>query len=149
MRRRLLLVLILFSITGCADCADAISPSGVDMAAEFQALRAVQGHLDANWNDDVDEWMGRKHQLMVQLGSLLGTGEYDRAQIIQLLAPPDLIARAGDEFFELINNLPEFEKPNTGPYEFLIYHWREEHDVLYFTSQGDTVLNSGWWYAGE
>ncbi len=163
MHLKLATILILLLLAGCAGCA---SPPGTpletveadnlamdaieDIAAEFKNLRTIKGHFQGGtWNDDVDKWMGRKHQLMIQLGSLLGTGEYSKTQIIQLLAPPDLIAREGDELFDLINNLWDFEKPATGPYELLIYYWRGTHDLLYFTSQGETIINSGWWYAGD
>jgi hypothetical protein len=66
-----------------------------------------------------------------------------------LLAPPDLTASEGDDLFDLVNSLPEFEKPATDPYELLIYYWRGMHDFLYFTSQGETIIVSGWWYAGD
>ena len=121
-----------------------------DIAAEFRGLRTVQGHFDGgDWNDDVDKWMGRKHQLMIQLGARLGSGGYGRAKVVRLLGSPDRTARQGDDMFDLIDTLPEFEGPSTGPYEFLIYYWRGTHDFLYLTSQGETILNSGWWYAGE
>jgi len=155
-RRKLATILIVLLLAGCAGRA---SPTGgpletmdpiKNIAAEFRRLRTIKGHFEGGtWNDDVDKWMGRKHQLMIQLGSHLGAGEYSTAQVMELLAPPDLIARQGDDLFDLVSSLPEFEKPATGPYELLIYYWRGTHDFLYFTSQGETILNSGWWYAGE
>jgi hypothetical protein len=60
-----------------------------------------------------------------------------------------LIAREGDDLFNLVSSQPEFEKPAPGPYELLIYYWREQHDFLYFVSQAGTIVGSGWWYAGE
>jgi hypothetical protein len=121
-----------------------------DVAAEFRGLRTVQGHFDGgDWNDDVDKWMGRKHQLMIQLGTHLGSGAYGKGKVVRLLGSPDRTASPGDDLFDLVDSLPEFERPTTGPYEFLIYYWRGTHDFLYFISQGETILNSGWWYAGE
>jgi hypothetical protein len=121
-----------------------------DMADEFKSLRAIEGHFGGgDWNDDVDKWMGRKHQLMIELGSRLSAGAYSKSQVIELLAAPDLIAQEGDELYDLIDSLPEFERPASGSYEFLVYYWRGEHDFLYFTAQAETILNSGWWYAGE
>jgi len=121
-----------------------------DAAAEFRSLRAIKGHFEGGaWNDDADKWMGPKHQLMIQLGSRLGAGEHSKAQIIQLLAPPDLTASEGDDLFDLVSSLPEFENPAIGPYDLLIYYWRGAHDFLYFTSRGQTIINSGWWYAGD
>jgi hypothetical protein len=163
MHRKLLMLIMLFLLAGCAardnapgspietvEHDDLAMDSIEDIAAEFRNLRETKGHFEGGtWDDDVDKWMGRKHQVMIQLGSRLGAGEYSKTEVIQLLAPPDLIAREGDELFDLVNSLTDFEKPATGPYEFLIYYWRGTHDFLYFTSQGETIINSGWWYAGE
>jgi len=163
MYRKLLMFIVLLLLAGCAvdDSApgnptetveyDDLATAPIkDVAAEFRNLRKTKGHFEGGtWDDDVDKWMGRKHQLMIQLGSHLGAGEHSEAEVIQLLGPPDLIARDGDEAFNLVNSLSDFEKPVTDPYEFLIYYWRGTHDFLYFTSQGETIINSGWWYAGE
>jgi hypothetical protein len=153
--RKAFMLAIALMIT-LAGCAGRPSASGdpvetvEDIAAEFRSLRTIKGHFEGGtWNDDLDEWMGRKHQLMIQLGSRLGAGEYNKAQVIQLLASPDLIAREGDDLFDLVNSLAEFEKPATGPYDLLIYYWRGRHDFLYFTSRGQTIINSGWWHAGD
>jgi hypothetical protein len=163
MHCKLATILILLLLAGCAGRAStpgtpletvkadnlAVDPIE-DIAAEFRNLRTIKGHFEGGtWNDDVDKWMGRKHQLMVQLGSRLGAGEYSKAQVIQWLGSPDLTARQGDDLFDLASSLPKFEKPATGSYELLVYHWRGTHDFLYFTSQGETIINSGWWYAGE
>jgi hypothetical protein len=147
------LVFILL-VSGCinvpAGAATDAAPTIAAIAAEFQNLRAIQGHFSgADWNDDVDQWMGRKHQLMIQLGSQLGAGEYDAAQVIQWLGSPDQSAGPGDDVYELVSNLHEFDKPEADSYEFLIYHWRGGHDFLYFTAQGGSIVSSGWWYAGE
>ena len=154
-------ILLLLALVGCAGRASApgdsletegcnLSMESEDIAAEFRSLRTIKGHFEGGpWTADVDKWMGRKHQIMIQLGSRLGAGDCRKAQAIQLLGPPDLTAQKGDAPFDLVNRLPEFEKPATGPYELLIYYWRGTHDFLYFTSQGETILNSGWWYAGD
>ena len=163
MCHKLTMGLAMFLLAACAGCTDApgdavdaakgAAPSRdpiEDIAAEFRGLRSVQGHFDGgDWNDDVDKWMGRKHRLMIQLGTHMGSGGYGRAKVVRLLGSPDRTASPGDDLFELVDSLPEFERPTTGPYEFLIYYWRGTHDFLYFISQGETILNSGWWYAGE
>jgi len=163
MHRKLLILILLTLLAGCAvrngapgaptdtvEQDDLTTPPIEDIAAEFRNLRQIKGHFEGGtWNDDVDKWMGPKHQLMIQLGSRLGTGEHRKAEVIQLLGPSDLIASEGHELYTLINGLSGFEKPATGPYEFLIYYWRGSHDFLYFTSQDDTIINSGWWYALE
>jgi hypothetical protein len=158
---RLGAILVLFALAGCAgrsatpgDSSQTqgclISKELEEIAAQFRYLRAIKGHFqDGDWNTDVDTWMGRKHQFMIQLGTRLGAGDCRRAQVVQLLDPPDLTAREGDAPFDWVSRLPEFEKPATEPYELLIYYWRGTHDFLYFTAQGETVLNSGWWHAGD
>jgi hypothetical protein len=152
----MVVIALMIILAGCADHASApgdpieTRDAIEDIAAEFRSLRTMKGHFEGGtWNDDLDKWMGRKHQLMIQLGSRLGAGQHSKAQVIQLLAPPDLTASEGDDLFDLVSSLPEFEKPATGPYELLIYYWRGRHDFLYFTSQGETIVNSGWWHAGE
>jgi hypothetical protein len=154
-------ILALLAMAGCAGPAATpgtfpqtqgcpISSQSEEIAAQFRDLRAIKGHFqDGDWNPDVDAWMGRKHQLMLQLGARLGAGDCLREQLVQLLGPPDLTAREGDAPFDSISRLPEFDKPATGPCELLVYTWRGTHDFLYFTAQGETIFNSGWWQAGD
>ena len=121
-----------------------------DVADEFKRLRAIEGHFDGGtWNDDVDKWMGRKHALMIELGDRLGGGGYSKIKVVDMLAAPDTIVGEGDVLYDLIRDRAEFERPAGGAYEFLVYYWRGEHDFLYFTVQGEMILNAGWWYAGE
>lgn len=161
--RRPLVVLILLLLAGCvghagapADTVEATTVSGLDsvtveeLAAEFRSLRAIAGHFaGGQWNDDIDRWMGRKHQLMIELGSRLGADRHSRAELVRLLDPPDRVASEGDELFDLIGSLPQFEGPAGNSYEFLVYYWRGTHDFLYFICQEDVVIGAGWWYAGE
>ncbi len=150
---KLACVCMLF-LSGCVNlpvgAATDDDSSITDVAAEFKSLRAIQGSFaGGDWDDDVDKWMGRKHQLMIQLGSQLGTGEYDAAQVIQWLGSPDQVAGPGDDVYELVSNSHEFTKSGVDSNEFLIYHWRGGHDLLYFTVQSGNIVGSGWWYAGE
>jgi hypothetical protein len=121
-----------------------------DIADEFKRLRAIEGHFAGGaWNDDVDKWMGRKHRLMIELGDRLGAGAASKTRVVDLLGAPDATAQEGDALYDLIRNRAEFERPAGGAYEFLVYHWRGEHDFLYLTVRGETILGAGWWYAGE
>lgn len=127
-----------------------ISKEIENWAAEFRRLRAMRGHFEGeDWKPEVDRWMGRKHRVMVELGSFLGSGGCRRATIFQLLGPPDRIASEGQALFEAIVRSPGFQRPPDGPHELLIYYWRGIHDFLYFISRGETIFNSGWWHAGE
>jgi hypothetical protein len=147
----------------CAGCAGPAAPStplpqsGCDisaqtreLAAEFRRLRAVQGHWQGGpANPEVDAWNGRKHQVMIELGSALGGGECGREQAIELLGPPDLIAGRGDTEFDVVSRQYDFQAPTVADYKLLIYQWRGTHDYLYFVVDDQTVFGSGWWYAYE
>jgi hypothetical protein len=107
------------------------------LGQEFRRLRALPGHMQAHggeWNDEVDRYGGRKHQVMEALGTQLGTGHHTQAEVIELMGPPDQVTLQG--------------KPH--PAELLVYFWRGAHDYLYFTV-GDkgVVLKADWWMAGE
>ena len=151
-----ILILILFA--GCAGPVGVPdtpvptpTPDAIQgMATEFRRLRAVRGHFDGgDWNDDVDQWMGRKHALMIELGERLGAGAYSRAQAVDLLGEPDEIAQEGDALYDQIRNRGEFVEPPGSGYVFLVYHWRGEHDFLYLIARKEAILGAGWWYAGE
>ena len=153
--RPILVLVLLAGCGGCGGAPGAPAPTATadpikDMADEFKDLRAIEGHFDGGaWNDDVDEWMGRKHQLLIELGDTLGGGAHSRTQVIDLLGAPDAIAREGDALYDLIRERAEFERPAGDAYAFLVYHWRGEHDLFYLTVRGETILGAGWWYAGE
>ena len=121
-----------------------------DIAAEFRGLRTVKGHFEGGaWNAEVDKWMGRKHRVMIQLQSRLSAGRYNRAQLVEWLGPPDRIDPADDAGFDSIMRLPAIKIPADGLYELLIYYWRGPHDFLYFVSRENSIVDSGWWYAGD
>ncbi|MDH4138605.1 MAG: hypothetical protein OEW09_18070, partial [Anaerolineae bacterium] len=95
MMLKLATILTVFLLVGCAGRASAptvpfetedgnLATDPIeDIAAEFRSLRTIKGHFGGGtWNDDVDKWMGRKHQFMIQLGSRLDAGEYSKAQVI-------------------------------------------------------------------
>ena len=137
-------------IAATARNSDLASASIEELAAEFRRLRAIQGHFaGGRWNDEVDIWMGRKHRLMLELGSRLEKGEYQKSEVIHLLDPPDQTVRQGDNLFSLITSIPGYETYGKDPYEFLIYYWRGTHDFLFFICRDEVTVNSGWWYAGD
>lgn len=120
------------------------------LAAEFRSLREVQGHFQGGpWIDEVDAWMGRKHQVMIELGEQLEGRGCRRGQITEHLGAPDLIVGPGDPLFEQVTEEAEFPGSPGEAYELLIYYWREARDFLYFAARGDIVTCSGWWHAYE
>lgn len=154
-------ILALLMLAGCAaspatPAAPASAP-GCDLsaecrelAAEFVRLRALEGHFQGGpWIAEVDEWMGRKHQVMLQLSDRLAGAGCDQNQVTDLLGSPDMTVLPGDPLFEQIGRQMEAEMPVVDAPALLIYHWRGAHDFLYFTSDGQTILSSGWCYAYE
>ena len=120
------------------------------IASEFRKIRKIKGHFDGGaWNDAVDQWMGRKHRLMIELGSRLSEGKYKKDDIITQLGQPDRIAGKGKDLFKLILCQQRYESSAADSYEFLVYYWRGKHDFLFFTCKDRTIVQSGWWYAGE
>jgi hypothetical protein len=163
MRLTCLVALMGAVLIGCVSGQPASSPlvtppdsrSPVDddlkrLAAEFRSLRAIPGQFGGGeWNDAVDRWGGRKHTLMIDLGSRLGAGDFDKDQIVQLLGAPDRVARAGDDLYDLISSLPGRELSPAASTEYLVYYWRGAHDFLFFEYRDSSVAGSDWWYAGE
>jgi len=118
-----------------------------ELARQFKELRLIKGHFDGGTrNPDTDQWMGRKHTLMLELGERLLQGQYNTDALIQLLDAPDCIARPGEALYQSISNQAAPTDPNT---YFLIYYWRGSHDLLFFTCKNKKVLAADWWYAGE
>lgn len=113
--------LIFFCLMGIQVWAQ---PSSLGL--EYQELRKVRGHFTGGgaWNDEVDHWKGRKHQVMSELGQQLG--QADTARLLATMGEPD--AREGQQW---------------------IYYWRGRHDYLFFVVDGSRVLRSQWWMAGE
>ena len=111
-----------------------------DLGAELQRLRAIPGHFGGGaWHADVDAFGGRKHVVLQQLGQRLATAP--RARIEAVMGAPDAVAHAGDPMWQLA-------APAAGA-TLLVYHWRGEHDFLYFELAGDASVRSGWWMAYE
>ncbi len=127
-----------------------IDESIEQLAADFRNKRSIAGHFSGGpWNPEVDQWMGRKHKLMIELGLRLGAGGCRKSQVNSLLGPPDQIARKGDRFFNLIMKLPDYSGSTAVADEFMVYFWRGNHDFLFFASHDGVIINSDWWHAGD
>jgi hypothetical protein len=131
------------ALMACA-CA-AVSGDVADLAVEFRALRMQSGHFSGGtWNDAVDRFGGRKHEVMLRLGELLGDGKRMQAEVVALLGAPDEVLKPGD-----MKYAHAYSGGDARVRELLVYQWRGGHDFLYFTSDGAHVLASGWWHAYE
>ncbi len=121
-----------------------------ELSEEYKNLRMLKGQFEGGkWDDEIDSWMGRKHQLMLELESRLSKEVHTQEQIIRLLGTPDLTVSQGDHLFdELIGSSPLAGK-EVGEFVILIYFWRGVHDFVYFVCDERQVIYSGWWYTGE
>lgn len=132
--------------------AETVIPPEIEtLAAEFKTLRHIPGHFSGGeWQEAVDAWGGRKHQVMQQLGDALGDGTYQQSTLVTHLGPPDIITRPGDDYFiQLTNPQNEESQPIPPQATLLIYTWRGKHDILYFIADGEKVVGANWWLAGD
>ena len=118
---RRLILLLLTTALGWAQ-----TPKLMALGREYQELRKQPGHFTGGgeWNEAVDHWKGRKHEVMTELGQLLSQAK--TSELLATMGEPD--AHDGDQW---------------------IYYWRGRHDYLRFKVQGGQVVHSDWWMAGE
>lgn len=98
----------------------------IALGEEYQELRKQKGHFTGGgeWNEAVDHWKGRKHEVMAELGLLLNHGK--TSELLAIMGEPD--ARQDDQW---------------------VYYWRGRHDYLFFKVKGSQIVHSDWWMAGE
>lgn len=138
---RFVFALIVF-VSAVAGCSAAPLD---ELGAEFRTLRTRQGHFSGGqWDDALDKWGGRKHQVMLELGKALGDGTHSRNDVIGLMSEPDAVLQPGEYMYGLAYNGGD-ERVR----QLLVYHWRGGHDFLFFTSDGERVFDAGWWAALE
>lgn len=126
-------------------CVAAVAASTADLGAEFRVLRQQAGHFSGGtWNDDVDRWGGRKHQVMIALAEALGDGKHSRSEIVAVMGEPDHVLTPRDMMFR-----QAYGGRDPRVRELIVYEWRGMHDFLFFTSDGKTVLGADWWMALE
>lgn len=116
-----------------------------ELAAELRALRAIPGHFGGgDWNDDVDRFGGRKHEVLVELGERLGDGTHREAELLALGAPDEVVARGSPAW------VPIYDDGARVPFDrVLVYEWRGGHDFLFFRLAGDAIVGHAWWSALE
>lgn len=126
-------------------CVAAVAASTADLGAEFRVLRQQPGHFSGGaWNDDVDKWGGRKHQVMAELAKRLGDGKHSRAEIVAIMGSPDHTLRPGDTMYR-----EAYGGDDPRVRELFVYEWRGMHDFLFFTSDGTHIFAADWWMALE
>ena len=117
-------------------------------AEEFKTLRAIAGHFGGGaWNDAVDKWNGKKHQVMQELSTQVIQGDYQAEQLITLMGRPDRVWSEADEGYSHLLRHTEWQGPAQG--EFWAYYWRGPHDQLLFALKAGKVTAAGWLLSWE
>lgn len=122
----------------------------MQLNTEYKKIRKVRGHFNGGvWNNEVDQWLGHKHQLMLQFSKYFGRGGHQVSEVIRYMGSPDNIIEPGSPMPQQFNRLPQYTGVDLNDSRFLIYQWRGDHDFLFFEIKNEVVIASSWWHAGE
>ena len=126
-------------------------PSNVQSAADtYRDLRPIAGQFSGgSWQNEVDDWHGAKHIAMINVAAFADDNKIEESLLIELLGEPDLVVQENDKLLNLIKLQPDYQDIGSDTSDHLIYHWRGEHDFLYFESERGKIVQSGWWYSME
>jgi hypothetical protein len=137
-RRRRLCLMLVWPAVACAQTPDAQA-----LALQWRLLRTQRGHFDgARWNDEVDRYQGRKHQVMQALAQSAREQSAREATLVQWMGPPDEQWSSGQ-----IAQAQAIERAkwNGAPQgDVLVYNWRARHDRLVFAVHQGRVVATGW-----
>ncbi|KAF9947351.1 hypothetical protein BGZ72_010638 [Mortierella alpina] len=151
-RRSTAVVLMALSVAFLGLVSVSAAPvAGNDLVAlgnDFKALRQVQGHWDGQeFNEDVDAFNGKKHQVMQQLHEALSKPGTKASLVEETMGPSDEIPA------EILKQLKGTEPKITPPtnFKYALYKWRGYHDYLWFriNLRTKTVSKSEWYFAYE
>ncbi|MHA6491860.1 hypothetical protein ACX0MV_01280 [Pseudomonas borbori] len=118
------------------------------MASEWAQLRQAKGHFTGGeWQQELDAWQGRKHQLMQGLGKELLAAHSDTPAVLALLGEPDGKVTVDQADYADWQRRTEWQG-SLGPLLWS-YHWRGQHDQLLVAFTEGRVSAVGWLYAWE
>jgi hypothetical protein len=146
--------LLMLPAAAFAACAQAAPDDTAALAREWRTLRAQRGHFEGGrWNDDLDRWQGRKHQLMQSLAQRAREAAWTQADLQQWLGLPDA------QWPQSPNSKPEhtptrqqtrWDGAAPPPEAVLwVYHWRGSRDRLIVALHGGRVVATGWLFEHE
>ncbi|MDX6694519.1 MAG: hypothetical protein QOF02_2122 [Blastocatellia bacterium] len=122
---------------------------------DYQELRERRSRLAAGgFDEDLNAYDGKLHRVLVALGERFGRPSNTKQNIQACLGQPDAI-RSEDRmsrFLGIYQN--ERRKAGKNPLakrdrEYFIYFWRGWHDFIFFISEDNRIIDSGWWFAYE
>jgi hypothetical protein len=123
------------------------------LSTNFHSLKDIKGHwAGGEYHSDADSFQGKKHKAMDQLLQVLGKPGTPASEIAKYMGEPDELKTEG----VVLMPGPYMASDgggnsNTNQGFTMIYHWRGNHDYIYFSidSESQKVVQSGWYNALE
>ena len=118
--------------------------------ADWHLLRQRQGHFTGGtWQNELDRYGGRKHQLLQSLSDCLVASGAKRAAVLSSLGPPDESWPASDSRHTTLRARPDLSwlPALAGQHasdELWLYHWRGQHDQRVVLLRQGRVLAASW-----
>jgi hypothetical protein len=125
------------------------------LVRQYRELRQRRSRLPRGERDpDLSDDGGKLSKVLSRLGTELGQPPYTKRAIVECLGAPDAVKnhRQMSPLLGIYNRELEragrkvLKKSNR---QYLIYFWRGWHDFLFFISEGDKIVDHGWWFAYE
>jgi hypothetical protein len=152
------LLFISVSFAQSKDSADRCK--GVDkkvgaLVGQYKELRDRRRRLPpGTYDEELSAAAGKLSKVLSSLGVELGRSPYTKQAIVDCLGKPDAVKtqKQMGHLLDIYNQESEKagrkveQKSNR---EYLIYFWRGWHDFLFFISEGDAIVDHGWWFAYE
>jgi hypothetical protein len=126
-----------------------------DLARQYRELRAKRRQLSPGVRlNELDDSGGSLERVLSALGVELGHPPNTKPMIVEYLGEPDAILgnRKMTKFLGIYERTRRKSAHKLEPRrdrKYLIYFWRGWHDFLFFISEGDVMVDHGWWFAYE
>jgi hypothetical protein len=127
----------------------------VALIDQYKELRERRRHLpDGAYDTDLRDHGGKLHTVLQTLGTELGHPPSTKKIIVGCLGEPDAIrndvqmARFLGIYERELRRSGREMRPKRGR-EYLVYHWRGGHDLLFFINEDGLIVDHGWWFAYE
>jgi hypothetical protein len=140
---------------GASDKCQGLSTKVVALVNDYKILRERRRRLpEGIYDKDLRDDKGSLHRVLSLLGVELGRPPFTKRKIVECLGEPDGIKNGQQmsRFLDIYHR--ELKKAGRKmeekrSREYLIYHWRGGHDLMFFISEGGKIIDHGWWFAYE